>query len=94
MLSLWRLLARWWDDPLRLLRDVLLCTGFAGDAGYQTSGGVMQLANLFSEHLLRARIWWYELALTQIDPTHPDVPEIIIKLLELYDQRDSLKGKA
>lgn len=52
----------------------------------------MQLANLFTEHLLRARIWWYELALTQIDPTHPDVPEIIIKLLELYDQRDLLKG--
>lgn len=54
----------------------------------------MSLANLFREHLLRARIWWYELALTQIDPTHHDVPEIIIKLLELYDQRDLLRGKA
>jgi len=81
-------------DPRRLLRDGVLCAGFAGDVVYQTSGGVMQLANLFREQLIRARIWWYELALTQIDPSHPDVPEIIIKLLELYDQRDSLKGKA
>jgi len=54
----------------------------------------MQLANLFTEHLLRARIWFYELALQQIDPSHPDVPEIIIRLCDLSDRLDSLRGKA
>ncbi|MFA5898104.1 MAG: hypothetical protein WC829_03205 [Hyphomicrobium sp.] len=52
----------------------------------------MQLANLFREHLLRARIWFYELALQQIDPCHADVPEIVLRLCNLHDQLEELKG--
>ena len=48
---------------------------------------------LFTEATIRARIWFYELALTQIDPCHADVPEIVRTLCALNDQLDALKGQ-
>ena len=46
---------------------------------------------LFTEATIRARIWFYELALTQIDPCHMDVPEIVRTLCHLNDSLDELK---
>ena len=48
---------------------------------------------LFTEATIRARIWFYELALSQIDPLHADVPEIVRTLCTLCDQLDDLKGQ-
>lgn len=78
-------------DPRRLLSHGRLRAVNAGDAAYQIAGGLMPLLTLFTEYLIRARIWWYELALTQIDPGHADVPEIILHLCNLSDQLDNLK---
>lgn len=50
------------------------------------------MLNLFAEAAIRARIWFYELALSQIDPCHQDVPEIVRTLCTLNDQLDGLKG--
>ena len=48
---------------------------------------------LFAEFTLRARIWFYELALSQIDPLHADVPEIVRTLCALCDRLNELKGQ-
>jgi len=48
---------------------------------------------LFTEFSLRARIRYYELALQQIEPTHEDVPGIVITLLNLTDRLDGMKGQ-
>ena len=49
---------------------------------------------LFTEFTLRLRIWFYTAALSQIDPLHADVPEIIRTLCALCDQLDELKGQS
>ena len=51
------------------------------------------MITLFTEATIRARIWWYELALTHIDPCHADVPEIVRTLCNLTDQLDELMEK-
>ena len=51
------------------------------------------MTTLFTEFILRARIRFYELALQQIEPTHADVPEIVMTLLNLTDRLDGLKGQ-
>lgn len=48
---------------------------------------------LFTEATIRARIWFYELALQQIDPLHADVPEIVRTLCHLKDNLDELRGQ-
>lgn len=54
----------------------------------------MTLFTLFREHILRARIAYYEWALNNIDPLHDDVPEIIRHIhrlrLDLMDVRRRL----
>lgn len=35
-------------------------------------------------------IWWYGKALRQINPLHPDVPAIVIRLNQLVRERDQL----
>lgn len=52
----------------------------------------MALANLYRCAWLRLRISYHEIALQQIDPCHPDVPEIVRTLCRLSDQLDELKG--
>lgn len=54
----------------------------------------MPLLNLYRELWIRWRIWWHQLALSQIDPCHEDVPHIIRTLRSLSDQLDQLKGSA
>jgi hypothetical protein len=49
--------------------------------------------SLFTEATIRARIWFYELALSQIDPLHADVPEIVRTLCALNDNLDELRGQ-
>ena len=51
------------------------------------------MTTLFTEYAIRLRIWWHELALSQIDPLHEDVPEIVRTLLHLNDRLDGLKGQ-
>lgn len=51
------------------------------------------MKSLFIEFILRARIRFYELALQQIEPTHEDVPGIVLTLLQLNDRLDGLKGQ-
>ncbi len=51
------------------------------------------MKSLFIEFSLRARIQFYELALQQIEPTHEDVPGIVLTLLHLTDRLDGLKGQ-
>lgn len=53
----------------------------------------MIILNLFSEQLIRVQIWYYQLALQNIDPSHEDVPEIVMRLVNLSDKLDELKCK-
>ena len=48
---------------------------------------------LFTEFTLRARIAYGELALSQINPLHEDVPGIMCELSNLRDQLKTLKGQ-
>lgn len=51
----------------------------------------MALLDLYREMWLRLRISYYELALSQIDVCHPDVPHIVRMLMRLSDQLKQLK---
>lgn len=51
------------------------------------------MKSLFTEFTLRLRIRFYETALQQIEPTHEDVPGIVLTLLHLNDRLDGLKGQ-
>lgn len=57
-------------------------------------GRVASMTNLISEFITRARIGYYELALSQLHPGHPDVPLIVCQLRYLNDHLEYLKGKA
>lgn len=48
---------------------------------------------LLIEFLLRARIAYRELALSQIHLAHEDVPGIVIELRQLRARLESLKGQ-
>jgi len=52
------------------------------------------MTSLFLEFWLRLRLWHSELALCQINKTHPDVPGLVLEIRILNDQLDQLKGAA
>lgn len=43
----------------------------------------MSLLSLIHEHILRARIAYYQWALDDMDPCHPDVPDIVRHIHQL-----------
>lgn len=51
----------------------------------------MSILNLFSEQLVRAKIWYYQMALQNIEPSHEDVPEIVMRLVNLSDRLEELE---
>lgn len=51
----------------------------------------MAVINLYRTFWLQIMIWYYKLALQQIDPTHEDVPHIVWTLRGLSDQLEELR---
>lgn len=42
---------------------------------------------------IRLRIWYYQSALDHLDPIHPDVPDIVFRLLQLQDEEKLLQAE-
>ena len=51
------------------------------------------MKSLFIEFILRARIAHSELAMQQINPTHDDVPGLVLELHHLRERLEHLKGQ-